>query len=111
MKKTAILLLLFAVLLSTLAFAGDTYLPGKIVKWDNGTYPDGKNMKSWVVYQLQGDNGTIYSIARHKETKPQLQAGEAVQYVIKKSTQMNVLDAKGKKHEYQIVGQNAGAGQ
>ena len=110
MKKTAILLL-FTLLLSTLAFAADTYLPGKIVKWENGSYPDGKKMKSWIVYQLQTDNGPIYSIARHKETKPQLQAGEAVQYFMKKSNQMNVIDAKGKKHEYQIVGQSAGPGQ
>jgi hypothetical protein len=105
MKKTALLLLLtFA--MSAFAFAGDTYLPGKIVKWENDTYPDGKKVKSWVVYQLQTDS-TTYSIAHKGENKPQMQAGESVQYFVKKSTQIYVLDAKNKKREYQIVGQTA----
>jgi hypothetical protein len=109
MKKTAILLLL-TILMSAFAFAGDTYLPGKVVKWENGTYPDGKKakVKSWVVYQLQTDT-TTYSIAHKGENKPQMQAGESVQYFVKKSTQIYVLDAKNKKREYQIVGQTAAA--
>ena len=60
------------------------------------------------MYQLQGDN-MLYSIARHKETKPQMQPGEAVQYRVK-GNQMTVINARGKKNEYQIVGQSAGAG-
>src|SRR4051795_8236786 len=71
MKKTALILLLtFA--LSALAFAGDTYLPGKIAKWENGSYPDGKKMKTWVVYSLQTDS-TSYQIAHKGENKPQMQ--------------------------------------
>ena len=105
MKKTALLLLL-TIPMSAFAFAGDTYLPGKIAKWENGTYPDGKKMKTWVVYQLQTDS-TTYSIAHKGENKPQMQAGESVQYFIKKSTQIYVLDAKNKKREYQIIGQTA----
>ncbi len=105
MKKTALLLLL-TILMSAFAFAGDTYLPGKIVKWENATYPDGKKMKTWVVYTLQGES-TTYSIAHKGENKPQMQAGDSVQYFIKKNTQVYVLDAKNKKREYQIIGQSA----
>ncbi len=107
MKKTAILLLL-TILMSAFAFAGDTYLPGKIVKWENGTYPDGKKVKTWVVYTLQADSAN-YSIAHKGENKPQMQAGESVQYFVKKSAQIYVLDAKNKKREYQIIGQTAAA--
>jgi len=110
MKRTAFALIM---LLSLFAFAADTYQQGKIVKWDNSTYADKSKKhptKNWIVYQLQTDT-TTYSIARQKETKPQLQAGEVVQYEIKKTTQINVIDASGKKHEYQIVGQTAGPGQ
>jgi hypothetical protein len=92
--------------MSAFVFAGDTYLPGKIVKWENGTYPDGKKVKTWVIYTLQTDT-TNYSIAHKGENKPQMQAGEAVQYFVKKNTQIYVLDAKNKKREYQIVGQTA----
>ena len=93
----------------SLTWAADTYQQGKIVKWENGTYAQNskkKPMKNWIVYQLQADN-TTYSIARQKETKPQLQAGETVQYELKKDNRINVIDANGKKHEYQIVGQTA----
>jgi hypothetical protein len=107
MKKTAFILL-FVLILSAFALAGDAYLPGRIVKWEKGTYPDGKKMKTWVVYTLQGDT-TNYSIAHKGENKPQMQAGESVQYFIKKSTQIYVLDAKNKKREYQIIGQTAAA--
>ena len=105
MKRVA-LAFVMAFFVSACAWAVDTYSPGKILKWENGTYADKKASKNWVIYQLQAD-GTTYSIARHKETKPQLQAGEAVQYVLKKGNQINVIDASGKKHEYQIVGQTA----
>jgi len=71
------LVLLMTLVMSALAMAGTPYLNGKIVKWDNGTYPDGKKTKTWVVYQLQTDS-SVYSIARKKEDKPQMQAGEAV---------------------------------
>ena len=74
--KTAFLLLMIF-LLSCVSFAADAYQPGKIVKWENGTYAQNskkKPMKNWIIYQLQTDN-TTYSIARQKETKPQMQAG------------------------------------
>lgn len=109
MKKLALVLLL----LSTLAFAADDYQQGKIVKWENGTYAQNnkkKPMKNWIIYQLQTPT-TTYSIARQKETKPQMQAGDSVQYELKKNNQINVIDANGKKHEYQIVGQAAPSGQ
>ncbi|HKD83724.1 MAG TPA: hypothetical protein VKB58_03165 [Terriglobales bacterium] len=112
MKRTA-LGLMSAILLSTLSFAADSYSQGKIVKWENSTYADKSKKhptKNWVVYQLQTDT-TTYSIARHKETKPQMQAGDVVQYELKKSNQVNVITANGKKHEYQIVGQTAGPAQ
>jgi len=105
--------LLFALMLSCLAFAADTYQQGKIVKWENGTYAQNskkKPMKNWIIYQLQTDNST-YSIARQKETKPQMQAGEAVQYELKKNNRVEVISANGTKHENQIVGQTAGPGQ
>ena len=104
-KLTLFLLLVFAIS----AFAGDTYQTGKIVKWENGTYAQNnkkKPMKNWIIYQLQTDNST-YSIARQKETKPQMQAGETVQYEMKKDNRVEVVNAKGKKNEYQIVGQTA----
>ena len=107
MKKTAIVLIM---LLSTFAFAADSYQQGKIVKWENGTYAEKSKSKNRIVYQLQTDT-TTYSIARQKETKPQMQAGEVVQYELKKNAQINVIGANGKKHEYQIVGQTAGPGQ
>jgi hypothetical protein len=111
--KRTVLVLLSAIVLSTLSFAADSYRQGKIMKWENGTYADNSKKhptKNWVVYQLQTDT-TTYSIARHKETKPQMQAGDVVQYELKKNNQINVVTANGKKHEYQIVGQTAMAGQ
>ena len=107
MRKTACALLI-TLLLTTLALAADTFQTGKIVKWDNGTYPDGKKTKTWVVYQVQGDN-LLYSIARKKESKPQMQPGDTVQYQVK-GNQMTV-DDKGKKNKYQIVGQQQATGQ
>jgi hypothetical protein len=96
-----------------LAWAADSYKQGKIVKWENATYADNSKKhptKNWIVYQLQADT-TTYSIARKKETKPQMQAGDVVQYELKNNSQIKVVDANGKKHEYQIVGQTAAPGQ
>jgi hypothetical protein len=108
MRKAAVALVI-TMLLATLAVAADTYQTGKVVKWDNGTYPDGKKTKAWIVYQVQGDN-MLYSIARHKETKPQMQPGDAVQYHVK-GNKMTVVNAQGKKNDYQIVGQSQAPGQ
>ena len=91
-------------MLSCLAVAADTYQTGKVVKWDKSTYLDGKKTKPWIVYQVQGDN-MQYSVARHKETKAQMQPGETVQYELK-GNKMTVVNAKGKKNNYQIVGQS-----
>ena len=113
MKRTAFVLVLM-MLLSAFALADDTYQKGKILKWDNGTYATGSKKhpsQNWIIYQLQADNNSTYSIARTKETKPEMQAGDAVQYQIKKSTEMSVIRADGKKQTYQIVGQAAGTGQ
>ena len=88
--------------------AADSYKQGTIVKWENGTYAQNskkKPMKNWIIYQLQTDNG-VYSIARQKETKPQMQAGETVQYELKKDNKVTVVNAKGKKNDYQVVGQS-----
>jgi len=101
-RKTAFALLI-TLLLTAVAVAADTYQTGKIVKWDNGTYPDGKKTKAWIVYQVQGDN-LLYSIARHKETKAQMEPGDTVQYELK-GNKMTVVNAKGKKETYQVVGQ------
>jgi len=107
-RKTA-LVLVITMLLAILSFAAEAYQNGKVVKWDNGTYPDGKKTKAWIVYQVQGEN-MLYSVARHKETKPQMQPGEAVQYEVK-GNKMTVVNAKGKKESYQIVGQSQAAAQ
>ncbi len=63
-----------------------------------------KKTKPWIVYQIQGDS-LMYSVARHKETKPQMQPGDVVQYFVK-GNQMKLINASGKKTEYQIVGQS-----
>ena len=113
MKRLGFALVLM-MLLAAFALADDTYLNGKILKWENGTYATGSKKhpsKNWIVYQLQADNNTTYSIARTKETKPEMQAGDAVQYQIKKSTEMTVVRANGKKQTYQIVGHAAAQGQ
>ena len=102
MRKTAFALVI-TLLLTAFAVAADTYQTGKIVKWDNGTYPDKKKTKPWIVYQVQGSD-LLYSIARHKETKAQMQPGETVQYEVK-GNKMTVVNPKGKKETYQVVGQ------
>ena len=109
MRKTAFVLLI-VLALAAVTVAADVYQTGKIVKWDNGTYPQGDHKtKAWIVYQVQGDN-LLYSIARHKETKAQMEPGEQVQYQVK-GNQMTVVNAKGKKEKYQIVGQSQAPGQ
>jgi len=109
MKKIAFALLM-VFCLSAFSWAADTYSQGKIIKWENSTYAAKKKQaKNWVVYQLQTDT-TTYSIARQKETKPQMQAGETVRYLVK-GNKVNVIDANGKKREYQIVGQSAAPSQ
>ena len=106
MKKTAPAVLLF-LLFSTFSWAADTYHQGKILKWENSTYAaKKKEAKNWVVYQLETETGT-YSIARQKETKPEMQAGEIVQYEMKGKNEIQVINAQGKKHDYRIVGQSA----
>jgi hypothetical protein len=97
---------IFAFLVTALSWAADTYSPGKIVKWENSTYANKKKSENWVVYQLQTDT-TTYSIARHKETKPQMQAGDNIQYELKGRSDVKIIDASGKKREYEIVGQMA----
>jgi hypothetical protein len=109
MRKTA-LVVIITIVLTALAVAADAYQTGKIMKWDNGTYPDGKKTKAWIVYQVEGDNNMLYSVARHKETKPQMQPGDAVQYEVK-GNKMTLISAKGKKNDYQIVGQSQAPGQ
>jgi hypothetical protein len=112
MKRIAAALLV-TLFLGTISLAANTYSTGKIVKWENGSYAQNsgkKPMKNWIIYQLQTDS-TTYSIARKKETKPQMQAGDVVQYELKKNNQIKVITANGTKHEYQIVGQLAGPGQ
>jgi hypothetical protein len=47
-------------LLTAVAVAADTYQTGKIVKWDNGTYPDKKKTKAWIVYQVQGERPALF---------------------------------------------------
>jgi hypothetical protein len=96
-------------LVSCLALAADTYQTGKIIKWDKGTYPDGKKTKAWIVYQVQGDS-LVYSVAHKKESKPKMQPGDPVQYFVK-GNRMKVMTAAGKKTEYQIVGQSQASGQ
>ena len=113
MKRTALVLALM-MLFASFVVADDTYQNGKITKWDNASYATGSKKhpsKNWIVYQLQGENNSTYSIARTKETKPEMQAGDAVQYQIKKSTEMTVIRANGKKQTYQIVGHAAAQGQ
>jgi predicted transcriptional regulator len=104
--KKIISLLLLLISFASFALAADSFQPGKILKWENGTYAEKNKSKSWIVYQLQA-GATTYSIARHKETKPQMQAGEAVQYEMKKKNEVNLIDVNGKKRTYQIVGQTA----
>ena len=106
MKRTAFTLLL-VLLVTALSWAADTYHQGKILKWEDSTYAARKKeAKNWVVYQLETDTGT-YSIARQKETKPQMQTGDIVQYALKGKDEVKVIDARGKKRDYHIVGQSA----
>jgi hypothetical protein len=107
-KKTALAVLIM-LLLTAFAMGADVYQTGKVVKWDKGTYPDGKKTKPWIVYQIQGDT-MQYSVARHKETQPKMQPGDVVQLEVK-GNKATVIDAQGHKEEYQVVGQAQGSGQ
>jgi cell division protein FtsL len=106
MKRTGLALLLIFVL-TAFSAAADSYRQGKILKWENSTYAAKKKQaRNWVVYQLETDTGT-YSIARQKESKPEMQAGEIVQYELKGQNEIKVIDANGRKREYRIVGESA----
>ncbi len=86
-------MLLTLLLSSCMALAADAYQQGKIVKWENGTYAENnkkKPMKNWIIYQLQTDNST-YSIARQKETKPQMQAGEPSSTSLRRTTRSRIM--------------------
>jgi len=109
-RKTCFVVLM-TILLSGFAVTADTYYQaGKVVKWENGTYPQGDHKtKAWIVYQVQSDK-MFYSIARHKETKPKMEPGEQLQFRVK-GTQMTVVNAQGKKTQYQIIGQSEATGQ
>ncbi len=108
MRKIAFALFM-TLMLSCLTFAADTYQPCKLAKWDKGTYPDGKKTKPWIVYQVQCDN-MLYSVARHKETKPKMQPGDTVQLEVK-GNKATVINARGHKEQYQVVGQAQAPGQ
>ncbi len=110
MRKIAFALLI-TLLLSCLSFAANTYLTGKVVKWENSTYQQKKNkVGQWVVYSIQTDPTTTYQVARKKETKPKMQPGDTVQIDVKGS-KATVINAQGHKEQYQVVGQAVGAGQ
>ena len=97
-------------LLSCLAVAGDNYQTAKVVKWENSTYQQKKNkVGQWVVYYIQID-ATTYEVARKKETKPKMQPGDTVQLDVK-GNKATVINARGHKEQYQVVGQAQAPGQ
>jgi 23S rRNA G2069 N7-methylase RlmK/C1962 C5-methylase RlmI len=90
--------------------AADTYQTGKVVKWENATYQQKKNkVGQWVVYYVQTD-ATTYEVARKKETKPKMQPGDTVQLEVK-GNKATVINARGRKEQYQVVGQAQAPGQ
>ena len=102
--------LLITLLLSCLAVAADTFQTGKVVKWENATYQQKKNkVGQWVVYYVQTD-ATTYEVARKKETKPKMQPGDTVQLEVK-GNKATVINARGHKEQYQLVGQAQAPGQ
>ncbi len=102
--------LLVTLLLSCLAVAANTFQTGKVVKWENSTYQQKKNkVGQWVVYYIQTD-ATTYEVARKKETKPKMQPGDTVQLEVK-GDKATVINARGHKEQYQVVGQAQGPGQ
>ena len=109
MRKIAYVLVM-TLLLSCLAVAADTYQTGKVVKWENATYQQKKNkVGQWVVYYVQTD-ATTYEVARKKETKPKMQPGDTVQLEVK-GNKATVINARGHKEQYQLVGQAQAPGQ
>ena len=103
-----------ALFLLTLVFSSfglaETYQNAHVVKWENSTYQQKKNkVGKWVVYYIQTD-ATTYEIARKKETKPKMQAGETVQLEVK-GDKATVTNAQGHKEQYQVVGQAVGSAQ
>jgi len=102
--------LLMTLLLSCLAVAADIYQTGKVVKWENSTYQQKKNkVGQWVVYYIQID-ATTYEVARKKENKPKMQPGDTVQLEVK-GNKATVINARGHKEQYQVVGQAQAPGQ
>jgi protein-disulfide isomerase len=102
--------LLITLLLSCLAVAADTFQTGKVVKWENATYQQKKDkVGQWVVYYVQTD-ATTYEVARKKETKPKMQPGDTVQLKVK-GNKATVINARGHKEQYQVVGQAQVPGQ
>ena len=103
--------LLMTLLLSCLAVAGDNYQTAKVVKWENSTYQQKKNkVGQWIVYSIQTDATTTYEVARKKETKPKMQPGDTVQLDVK-GNKATVINARGHKEQYQVVGQAQAPGQ
>jgi 23S rRNA G2069 N7-methylase RlmK/C1962 C5-methylase RlmI len=97
-------------LLTSFAVAADTFQTGKVVKWENATYQQKKNkVGQWVVYYVQTD-ATTYEVARKKETKPKMQPGDTVQLEVK-GNKATVINARGHKEQYQVVGQAQAPGQ
>ena len=110
MRKIAFALLM-ALLLSCLAVAADIYQTGKVVKWENSTYQQKKNkVGQWVVYYIQTNATTTYEVARKKETKPKMQPGDTVQLKVK-GNKATVINARGHKEQYRVVGQAQAPGQ
>ena len=109
MRKIAFALFM-TLMLSCLALAADTYQPGKVVKWDKGTYPDGKKTKVLGSSIRCRAINMLYSVARHKETKPKMQPGDTVQLEVK-GNKATVINAQGHKEQYQVVGQAQAPGQ
>jgi len=108
-RKTASALLI-TLLLTSFAVAADTFQTGKVVKWENATYQQKKNkVGQWVVYYVQTD-ATTYEVARKKETKPKMQPGDTVQLEVK-GNKATVINARGHKEQYQVVGQAQAPGQ
>ena len=81
------------------------------MKWENSTYQQKKNkVGQWVVYYIQNDGTTTYEVARKKETKPKMQPGDTVQLEVK-GNKATVINARGHKEQYQLVGQAQAPGQ
>jgi hypothetical protein len=101
--KKAFLVLFITLFLSSFSTAF-TFQTAKVVKWENSTYQQKKNkVGQWVVYYIQTDAAT-YEVARKKETKPKMQPGDLVQLEVK-GNKATVINPRGHKEQYQVVGQ------